>query len=807
MAAAAAARALLDKNGDLTVEQFSAALTKILGNILAHPAEEKYRRIKAKAKLVQQTILAADGGLAAFLALGFRKEAMTVSAPPPPPPQTYEQSTTIATAAAEDSLIQMGFRRSAARSMLQECGGDISLALDRLAGHPEFMGVDDPSVEEEAQRLEAAKRQAAAMRQAASTPVRTEDVYVLQNVDEASLRAALEVYSSELPAALTRKKEERRAEQRARAKTEARAAAAERAASQRRWGEDERDRAARRRKLAPAPAPAPIRDDTGGLIDAQDREFQQAAAADGAAPPQQTTNNPHATLNVAVRLPGAPPMRRQFLAGWSLTQLADFLSRQLPDETSARLTVAGARQPLVIDGRTLAECNLGGSTLYVEAIKVQPPPAPQSQDDDDAYRAALQAANVDVVSGVDGLAPRNFTTGAAPRRLMRELRSLGSDLPQPSCASTILVRYDSEKPAYMRALITGPLNTPYAHGCFEFEIKCGEDYPQHPPKVRILTTKRGTAQFGPNLFADGLVCLSLLGTWEGPGWEPSQSSLLQVLVSIQGLVLGMRHPHFNEPGYGGWEGTETETSRSGRVLSSGEDGGSHVPPDARRTDEVLSVQTLDVACAFALETRRESPFSSAILAHLSTRSAAIATTVETRIAEAHSDYPATAQRFEVVLRRTLQAFQERLAAASAEPAVLPPAPAAPAVPPTTPAAPPTTPAAPQPPPPAAPPQPPADAEEIARLEARLEELRRRNNNAGDAMEESSDDDESMDGAGYAGPEVFGPGRRLDSTETAPDPAPALAAAAAEEARRAALEEQRRKDVADKRAAFLARLSP
>ena len=112
------------------------------------------------------------------------------------------------------------------------------------------------------------------------------------------------------------------------------------------------------------------------------------------------------------------------------------------------------------------------------------------------------------------------------------------------------------------------------------------------------------------------------------------------------------------------------------------------------------------------------------------------------------------------------------------------------------------PAAPQPPP-----APPADAEEIARLEARLEELRRRNNNAGDAMEESSDDDESMDGAGYAGPEVFGPGRRLDSNETAPDPAPALAAAAEAEARRAAQEEARRKDVADKRAAFLARLSP
>ena len=51
-----AARAILAKNGDLTVEQFSAALAKILGNVLSHPGEDKYHRIKAKAKLVQRTI-------------------------------------------------------------------------------------------------------------------------------------------------------------------------------------------------------------------------------------------------------------------------------------------------------------------------------------------------------------------------------------------------------------------------------------------------------------------------------------------------------------------------------------------------------------------------------------------------------------------------------------------------------------------------------------------------------------------------------------------------------------------------------
>ena len=38
------------------------------------------------------------------------------------------------------------------------------------------------------------------------------------------------------------------------------------------------------------------------------------------------------------------------------------------------------------------------------------------------------------------------------------------------------------------------------------------------------------------------VCLSLLGTWSGPGWVPGQSTLLQVLVSIQSMLL-VPDPH------------------------------------------------------------------------------------------------------------------------------------------------------------------------------------------------------------------------------------------------------------------------
>ena len=55
----------------------------------------------------------------------------------------------------------------------------------------------------------------------------------------------------------------------------------------------------------------------------------------------------------------------------------------------------------------------------------------------------------------------------------------------------------------------------------------------------------------PNLYVEGKVCLSLLDTWNGKGsqmWDPSNSNLLQVAVSLQGLVLGQAKPYFMEAG-------------------------------------------------------------------------------------------------------------------------------------------------------------------------------------------------------------------------------------------------------------------
>ncbi|KAA6342639.1 MAG: putative Ubiquitin-conjugating BIR-domain enzyme, partial [Streblomastix strix] len=82
-------------------------------------------------------------------------------------------------------------------------------------------------------------------------------------------------------------------------------------------------------------------------------------------------------------------------------------------------------------------------------------------------------------------------------------------------------------------------------------------YPTVPPKVEIVTTGGGSFRFNPNLYDSGKVCLSLLGTWSGAAgeqWNAQHSTVLQVLISIQALIL-VDEPYFNEPGYESYIGT------------------------------------------------------------------------------------------------------------------------------------------------------------------------------------------------------------------------------------------------------------
>ena len=94
------------------------------------------------------------------------------------------------------------------------------------------------------------------------------------------------------------------------------------------------------------------------------------------------------------------------------------------------------------------------------------------------------------------------------------------------------MRCDEDRYDVIKALIAGPDGSPYACGCFEFDLFLPPDYPLSPPRVTLVTTGKGQIRFNPNLYANGKVCLSLLGTWHGPGWDRHSSSILQAIIFL-----------------------------------------------------------------------------------------------------------------------------------------------------------------------------------------------------------------------------------------------------------------------------------
>jgi len=100
------------------------------------------------------------------------------------------------------------------------------------------------------------------------------------------------------------------------------------------------------------------------------------------------------------------------------------------------------------------------------------------------------------------------------------------------------------------ALIIGPGGTPYEGGYWFFSVEFNDNHPFEPPQVLTLT-QDGRTRFNPNMYREGKVCLSLLGTWsQGDKWTSVQT-LGSVLLSILGMVL-TDQPLRNEPCFAGF---------------------------------------------------------------------------------------------------------------------------------------------------------------------------------------------------------------------------------------------------------------
>jgi len=137
------------------------------------------------------------------------------------------------------------------------------------------------------------------------------------------------------------------------------------------------------------------------------------------------------------------------------------------------------------------------------------------------------------------------------RVAMKEWKTFQSVLPK----DIFVVSY-SQRMDLLKVLIIGPQNTIYYNSYFIFDICLPSNYPNSPPKVFYHS---GGYRLHPNLYEDGTVCLSLLGTWSGDQverWIPNQSNVLQLVISLQGLILGVKEPYFLEAGYDKQKGTK-----------------------------------------------------------------------------------------------------------------------------------------------------------------------------------------------------------------------------------------------------------
>ncbi|CAG5032997.1 unnamed protein product [Parnassius apollo] len=141
--------------------------------------------------------------------------------------------------------------------------------------------------------------------------------------------------------------------------------------------------------------------------------------------------------------------------------------------------------------------------------------------------------------------PRTFYSA-----VKREIKLLKSDLPPG-----VWVRGFEDRIDLLSVMIAGPSRTPYEGGLFVFDVQLGGEYPRAPPLCHYHSYC--SDRLNPNLYEDGKVCVSLLGTWSGRGVEVwgKDSSLLQVIVSLQGLILNAE-PYFNEAGYEKQKGTQ-----------------------------------------------------------------------------------------------------------------------------------------------------------------------------------------------------------------------------------------------------------
>ena len=114
----------------------------------------------------------------------------------------------------------------------------------------------------------------------------------------------------------------------------------------------------------------------------------------------------------------------------------------------------------------------------------------------------------------------------------------------PLESNGIYIIFDESNIMKASALIIGPKDTLYENAFLFFDITFPNNYPYSPPYVKY--SSQNNVRIHPNIYVNGKVCLSILGTWSGPSWTCAMD-ITNVLVTIQSLL--DNNPLLHEPGF------------------------------------------------------------------------------------------------------------------------------------------------------------------------------------------------------------------------------------------------------------------
>ncbi|KAL8775521.1 MAG: hypothetical protein Q9209_000017 [Squamulea sp. 1 TL-2023] len=161
---------------------------------------------------------------------------------------------------------------------------------------------------------------------------------------------------------------------------------------------------------------------------------------------------------------------------------------------------------------------------------------------------------------LEGSAPKQASAVGSGNHTIEWLRAVSREhkILRTSLPEGVYVRTWESDMELLRVLIVGPSGTPYAYAPFLFDITLHNHFPSEAPTAYFHSWTNGVGRVNPNLYENGKVCLSLLGTWTGDDddeeWVPGKSTILQIIVSLLGLVL-VKEPFYNEAGFEALQGT------------------------------------------------------------------------------------------------------------------------------------------------------------------------------------------------------------------------------------------------------------